>query len=55
MSETSTVGNGCMENYLFKSVVYQEQLGGLAGAGLIGLAPSNQYSGAQLFIPTLYE
>merc|ERR1711935_297828 len=55
LSENSTVGNGCMEDYLIKSVVYQEKLGGLAGAGLIGLSPSSQYSGAQLFVPSLYE
>lgn len=55
LSEQSTIGNGCMENYLFKSVVYQEELGGLAGAGLIGLAPSSQFSGSQLFVPSLYE
>lgn len=44
-----------MEDYLFKAVVYQEDLGGLAGAGLVGLAPSSQYSGSQLFVPSLYE
>lgn len=55
LSEQSTIGNGCMENFLFKSVTYQEQLGGLAGAGLIGLSPSSQYSGSQLFVPSLYE
>jgi hypothetical protein len=41
MSKESTVGHGCMENYKFKAVTYQEKLGGLAGAGLIGLAPSS--------------
>jgi len=55
LSEESTIGNGCMENYLFKSVVYQEGLGGLAGAGLIGLAPSSQYAGSQLFVPSLFD
>jgi len=35
-----------MSDYLFKSIVYQEDLQGLAGAGLIGLAPSSQYSGS---------
>ena len=46
LSKESTIGNGCMEDYLFKSIVHQEQLGGLAGAGLIGLAPSSQMAGA---------
>ena len=55
MKKDSTSGNGCMEDYLFKAVVYQEDLGGLAGAGLVGLAPSSQYSGSQLFVPSLYE
>jgi len=55
MSEASTAGHGCMDEYLFKSVIYQEQLQGLAGAGLIGLAPSSQYSGSQLFVPTLFK
>jgi len=55
MKKDSTRGNGCMEDYLFKAVVFQEDLGGLAGAGLVGLAPSSQYSGSQLFVPSLYE
>jgi hypothetical protein len=44
-----------MSDYLFKTVVWQKDLEGLAGAGLIGLAPSNQNAGAQLFVPSLYE
>jgi len=44
-----------MEDFLFMNVIYQELLGGLHGAGLIGLAPSTQYSGSQLFVPSLYE
>ena len=44
-----------MADYLFKAVVYQEQLGGLAGSGLIGLAPSAQGTQAQLFVPSLHE
>jgi hypothetical protein len=44
-----------MNDYHFKSIVYQEQLGGLAGAGLIGLAPSSQGTEAQLFVPSLYK
>lgn len=55
MSKESTKGNGCMEDYLFRSVVYQEELEGLAGAGLIGLAPSGQSAGSQLFVPSLFE
>ena len=51
----STVGHGCMEDFLFMNVIYQELLGGLHGAGLIGLAPSTQYSGSQLFVPSLYK
>lgn len=39
LTKNSTVGDGCMENYHFKSVVYQEDLGGMATAGIIGLAP----------------
>ena len=52
---SSTLGNGCMSDYLFKAVVYQEQLGGLAGSGLIGLAPNSQGTQAQLFVPSLYK
>lgn len=55
LTKHSKVGNGCMEDYLFKSVVYQEQLGGLAGAGLVGLSPSSQMTDAQLFVPSLYK
>lgn len=44
-----------MSDYLFRTVVWQKDLEGLAGAGLIGLAPSNQHAGAQLFVPSLYE
>lgn len=55
LNEQSTFGHGCMSDYLFKSVVYQEDLGGLASSGLIGLAPSSQYSGSQLFVPSLYK
>ena len=44
-----------MEDYLFRSVVEQQDLEGLAGAGLIGLAPSQQNSGSQLFVPSLYK
>jgi len=44
-----------MNAYLFRSVVWQHDLEGLAGAGLIGLSPSNQAAGAQLFVPSLYE
>lgn len=44
-----------MGDYLFKSVIHQNSLEGLAGAGLIGLSPSNQNAGAQLFVPSLYK
>jgi hypothetical protein len=44
-----------MADYLFKTVVWQKDLQGLAGAGLIGLSPSNNGHGAQLFVPSLYE
>ena len=53
--KNSEEGHGCMDNYLFKNVVAQHDLSGLAAAGIIGLSPSNQDSGAQLFIPSLYE
>lgn len=55
LSKTSSRGNGCMFDYLFKSVIYQRDLGGLAGSGLVGLAPSAQMSGSQLFVPSLYQ
>lgn len=51
----STVGHGCMEDFLFKNIIYQESLSGLHGAGLIGLAPSSQMAGSQLFVPSLFE
>jgi hypothetical protein len=54
LNQNSEIGNGCMEDYLFKSVVKQNALGGLAGAGLIGLAPYPM-SGSQLFVPSLFE
>lgn len=44
-----------MSDYTFKTVVWQKDLEGLAGAGLIGLSPSNQHAGAQLFVPSLFE
>ena len=44
-----------MADYLFKTIVGQKDLDGLAGAGIIGLSPSNQGAGAQLFVPSLYE
>ena len=42
-----------MEDFKFKSVVNQKDLGGLAGAGLIGLSPHSEE--AQLFVPSLYN
>ena len=48
-------GDGCMPQYLFKSVVGQRDLQGLAGAGIIGLSPSTHDHEAQLFVPTLYH
>lgn len=44
-----------MRNYLFKRVTSQRDLKGLATSGIVGLSPSGQDSGAQLFIPSLYE
>jgi len=41
-----------MQDFKFKSVVEQKDLGGLAGAGLIGLSPNG--GEAQLFVPSLY-
>ena len=55
LAKDSVIGNGCMEDYLFKTVVNQEALGGLWTSGLIGLAPSGGWSGAQLFVPSLYK
>ncbi len=55
LNKDSTPGNGCMSDYLFKTVMWEKDLEGLAGAGLIGLAPSNQNHGAQLFVPSLYK
>ena len=40
---------------LFKNIVAQRDLKGLATSGIVGLSPSGQDSGAQLFIPSLYE
>jgi len=42
-----------MPDFKFKSVVSQRDLGGLAGAGLIGLSPHSDE--AQLFVPSLFE
>ena len=55
LSKESTDGNGCMKNFKFKSVVHQEDLSGLAGAGLVGLSPHARRGEAQLFVPSLYE
>jgi len=52
LNKDSTDGNGCMQDFKFKSVVEQKDLGGLAGAGLIGLSPNG--GEAQLFVPSLY-
>ena len=49
------MGNGCMADYKFKSIVHQEDLDGLAGSGIVGLSPSAAGMGAQLFVPSLYE
>lgn len=49
-----SIGRGCMEDYLFKAVVGQNDLEGLAGAGIIGLSPSAQRTEAQLFVPSLH-
>lgn len=55
LTPESTFGNGCMGNFHFRLVHHQEDLQGLAGAGLIGLAPSGIFDDAQLFVPSLYE
>ena len=55
LMKDSELGDGCMKDYLFKTIVQQRDLKGLATAGIIGLSPSGQDSGAQLFIPSLYE
>jgi hypothetical protein len=54
MSPKSTLGNGCMSNYKFKTVYNQKDLSGLGSSGIVGLSPTAT-DGAQLFIPTLYE
>jgi hypothetical protein len=46
MTKDSTLGDGCMTEYLFKNIVLQKDLQGLAAAGIIGLSPSGQDSGA---------
>ena len=53
LSKESTNGNGCMQNFKFKSVVYQEDLSGLAGAGLVGLSPHAAGGGAHGSHPCL--
>ena len=55
LNPDSSIGNGCMEDFKFKSIVYQQDLEGLAGAGLIGLSPQTEGEGAQLFVPSLYR
>lgn len=35
-----------MQDFKFKSVVWQKDLGGLAGAGLVGLSPKHRGDGA---------
>jgi len=42
LSRSSVLGNGCMLDYKFKSIVSQKDLRGLAGAGIIGLSPSSK-------------
>jgi len=44
-----------MPDFMFKTVVGQRELNGLAGAGIIGLSPTNQDTRAQLFVPTLFH
>ena len=55
LMKDSELGDGCMTDYLFKNIVAQRDLKGLATSGIVGLSPSGQDSGAQLFIPSLYE
>ena len=54
LNPESVVGNGCMEDYLFKTVIKEKDLEGIQASGLIGLAP-NGGDGSQLFVPSLYE
>jgi len=44
-----------MENYSLFAVTKQKGLDGYAPSGLIGLSPTDQDSGAQLFVPSLFE
>jgi len=46
LNKDSTPGHGCMSDYLWKAVVYQKDLEGLAANGIIGLAPSSQHAGS---------
>jgi hypothetical protein len=54
LTPSSTVGNGCMENYTFMAVTSQQHLSGLATSGIVGLSPSS-WDDAQLFVPSLYQ
>jgi len=46
LNKNSVIGNGCMSDYLFKTVINQRDLDGLAGAGLIGLSPNSGWEEA---------
>jgi hypothetical protein len=45
----------CLRNYNFLSVFNTKDLSGLQSDGILGLAPSNQGTGAELFIERLYR
>ena len=40
LMKDSELGDGCMTDYLFKNIVAQRDLKGLATAGIVGLSPS---------------
>lgn len=40
LMKTSVLGDGCMRNYLFKRIISQRDLKGLATSGIVGLSPS---------------
>ena len=40
LMKDSELGDGCMTDYLFKNIVAQKDLKGLATAGIVGLSPS---------------
>ena len=55
LNKESVIGNGCMADYLFKTVIKQKDLAGLGSSGIIGLAPSQGWEDAQMFVPSLFK